>query len=91
MTVDCEAALESFTELIVSDPPYFSEKVDSRLQGDFGYGAFKCDADIGRGVHGSDGLRRLTRHHEAARTFGRSGDFREGAVIVARGFLQQRS
>ena len=31
-------------------------RVDGRLECYFGYGALERDADIGRGVHGSDGL-----------------------------------
>ena len=45
-------------------------RVDGRLKGYFSDSAFERDADIGRGVHGPDGLRFHARHHEAARTLG---------------------
>ena len=45
-------------------------RVDGRLKSYFSDSAFERDADIGRGVHGPDGLRFHARHHEAARTFG---------------------
>ena len=45
-------------------------RVDGRLKSYFSDSAFERDADIGRGVHGADGLRFHARHHEAARTFG---------------------
>jgi len=57
-------------------------RVDGRLKSYFSYGAFERDADIGRGVHGPDGLRFHARHHEAARTFGCGGHLGKGAVIV---------
>ena len=47
------------------------------------------DADIGRGVHGPDGLRFHARHHEAARTFGCGGHLGEGAVIVGSRLLHE--
>ena len=57
-------------------------RVDGRLECDFSYGALERDADIGRGVHGPDGLGCGARHHEAARTQRLGRDIREGAVIV---------
>ena len=60
----------------------FTVRVDGRLKSYFSYGAFERDADIGRGVHGPDGLRFHARHHEAARTLGCGGHLGKGAVIV---------
>ena len=64
-------------------------RVDGRLKSYFSYGAFERDADIGRGVHGPDGLRFHARHHEAARTFGCGGHLDEGAVIVGGRLLHE--
>ena len=63
--------------------------IDGRLKGHFGHGTFERDADIGRRVHGADGLRLHARHHEAARTLGCGGHLGKGAVIVGGRLLHQ--
>ena len=64
-------------------------RVDGRLKSDLRHGTLERDADIGRGVHGPDGLGRRSRHHEAPRTLGLRGYFGEGAVIIGGRLLHE--